>query len=233
MINLLQNWFYKNVVYTPNKSTINLTGIIKSDHPQINNGWIKGWLVDNGKNDTIIVCAHSNPSISFPNNRVFAKNENGLKYYRHIIEINKLKLKNYDLDIAICKLDAPFPEMICAYKFAENPNNNQIVFTPNQHNTILKASIILNSKTCQISGDREQQNLLVFGDSGLPWFVWENDEWRVATHTHRGLWGIGPWYSHKELYPILTKVLNLPQEKNEKKSKSFIELIFEYIRKKG
>jgi hypothetical protein len=51
---------YKNVVYTPNKSTINLTGIIKSDHPQINNGWIKGWLVDNGKNDTIVVCAHSN-----------------------------------------------------------------------------------------------------------------------------------------------------------------------------
>lgn len=206
MFKLLLNWYYNTFVDTPKVSTINLTGVVKSDHPRIGNGWIKGWVVDNGRNDTVIVCKHSNPSVTAPNNIVFTQSANGQKYTRKIVAIDNVKVKDYDLDIAICIIDSPFPSDIVAYKFAEKLRRGQNAFTPNQHGTITKANIRMYAKRCEVYGHRRDHKL-TFGDSGLPWFVWEDNEWKVATHTYRGSYGIGPWYSYKTLYSVLKEKL--------------------------
>lgn len=226
MLRVLRNWYHDNKVYTPNASTIDFSGVINSDHPKIDNGWVKGWLVDTGKNDTIIVCLHSNPSVLTPTNTVFAKDNDGVKHTRKIVAVEKIKQTDYyfdetgHLDIAICSLNAPFPSNIIAYKFAEDLNNGQKVLTPNQHGEITQARLKLSSRHCAISGAKRAP-LLMPGDSGLPWFVWEENEWRVATHLHLGWWGIGPWYSHEKVYPALRRKLNLPESIN--KNKSWIE----------
>ena len=207
MIRPLYNLYHNLFVKHPKPSTINRSGIILSDHPVIGNGWIKGWLVDADKKDTIIVCKHSNPSILPPNNTVFATSNTGVKHYRTIVSVETVELKDYDLDITICKLDKPFPKDIHAYKFAEKLQEGQYTITFNNSNEKSEANLKLMSKSGQVAGNNRKLQF-IGGDSGTPWFVWEKDEWRVASHTHRGMYGIGPWYSHKELYALLKKVVD-------------------------
>ena len=47
-----------------------------------------------------------------------------------------------------------------------------------------------------IKGRKRLSPLLRAGDSGLPWFVWEDKQWKVLTHTTKGQGGEGPWYAH-------------------------------------
>ena len=207
MIQPLYNLYHNLFVKPPKPSTIDRSGIILSDHPKVGNGWIKGWLVDNGNKDTIIVCKHSNPSIFLPNNRVFATSNTSVKHYRNIVSVEKVELKDYDLDIAVCKLDKPFPDDIHAYRFAESLQKGQYTITFDQYGQRSEANLNLKNWACQVAGNKRSRQL-ISGDSGMPWFVWEKDEWRVASHTYRGQWGIGPWYSHKDLYTTLKIVVN-------------------------
>ena len=210
LYNLYQNLFAK----APKASTIDRSGIILSDYPTKGNGWIKGWLVDNQANDTIIVCKHSGPSIFAPNNTVFATANDGKKHYRTIVSVQKVECKDYDLDISICKLDQPFPPEIHAYKFAESLSKGQQTIGFDQYGQRSEANLNLKGWACQVAGNKRSRHFKS-GDSGLPWFVWEKDEWRVASHTYRGQWGIGPWYSHKDLFKILKSQIftqNIPQE---------------------
>ena len=206
MIRPLYNLYHNLFVKHPKPFTINRSGIILSDHPVIGNGWIKGWLVDNSKKDTIIVCKHSNPSTFSPNNIVFATSNNGTKHYRTIVSVENVELNNHDLDITVCKLDKPFPKDIHAYKFAEKLQEGQYTITFNNSNERSEANLKLMKKSGQVAGNNRKLHF-ISGDSGTPWFVWEQDEWRVASHTHRGMWGIGPWYSYKALYSKLKNQL--------------------------
>jgi hypothetical protein len=207
MIQPLYNLFHNLFVKPPKPSTIDRSGIILSDHPNPGNGWIKGWLVVNGKKDTIIVCKHSNPSVFLPNNKVFATSNTAVKHYRTIVAVEKVGIKDYDLDISVCKLDKPFPDDIHAYRFAENLQKGQYTITYDQYGQRSEANLNLKSWACQVAGNKRSKQF-ISGDSGMPWFVWEKDEWRVASHTYRGQWGIGPWYSHKDLYTTLKMVIN-------------------------
>jgi len=206
LFNILAKLYQEKIVKTPSFSTIDQTGIIKSDHPVPGNGWIKGWLVDNGKHDTIIVCQHSNPSTTAPNNKVYVTDSNGKNHYRTLKCVNVLHLTGFDLDICVCKLCKPFPKGITAYKFATSLKNRQIVVTFDQYGKVSRANLELKSHRATLEG-RDRDNLFDPGDSGSPWFVWEDGCWRVASHTHRGLYGIGPWYSHSDVYDALNKML--------------------------
>lgn len=205
---LLLNLFKK----LPDTSTLDKTGIVKSDHPEKNNGWIKGWVLDD---DIIIVCKHSNPSVSSPNNKIFVSDTNGNKYERIIVAIDK---EPYNIgsdhsyykggDIAICKLNLPLPDCIKRYQvYTKDDVYGKKSVTINQYGQESRSSIIYKSALAYLYG-RKRNIELIGGDSGLPWFVYDDTdkEWKVITHTFRGIWGEGPWYG--KLYHVITKRVN-------------------------
>jgi len=203
----------------PSSKTLDKTGIVKSDHPVEGNGWIKGWVVNVEPKNIIIVCKHSNPTTSEPNNKIFVTDKNGKKYTRTIIEINKEPFKldgktdcidYYDGgDIAICKLDKPLPKSIKGYDISTNPDVYATkALTIDQDDKDSIAQVRCDDKFAYIRGKKRWGNLLIAGDSGMPWFVWENKEWKVLTHTFRGQWGEGPWYGHEFIYNDLKNRIN-------------------------
>lgn len=203
----------------PSSSTIDKSGIVKSDHPVKGNGWIKGWVVNIKPKNIIIVCKHSNPSTTEPNNKVFVIDSSGIKHTRTIISINKnpFKLNGKDDcleyydggDIAICKLDKPFPNTVKGYDISTNKDiYASKALTIDQDGNDSIAQIRCDDNFAYIRGKKRWGNLLIAGDSGMPWFVWEDKEWKVLTHTFRGQWGEGPWYGHKNIYDELYQRIN-------------------------
>lgn len=215
-------WFFW-IKPDPKPSTINRTGIIFSDHPKENNGWVKGWVVNTPQRDIIIVCKHSNPSTVEPNNKVFVRDKFGRKISRTIIKVLKPEYKldgnkiiipyygdnNYFLkgDIAICKVNEPFPDEIKGYDIATNEyilRKRAVTF--NQFGEPSIAQIHYSKNLAWIFGRRrDKKRWLIAGDSGTPWFVWVDDEWKVLTHTTKGIVGEGPHYGHPLLYEELMK----------------------------
>ena len=108
-------------------------------------------------------------------------------------------------DIAICKLNKPLPKSIKGYNISRNlKNNGYEIVTP------VKSGKFSTANLEHYDGDKvayfKSQNrkpILDYGDSGLPWFIWEDKEWKVVSHTHRGLVGYGPWYGHPLIYDDL------------------------------
>jgi hypothetical protein len=230
VISLYNRWLSWLISPDPKPSTIDMTGIVWSDYPTINNGWIKGWLVDTDHRNIIIVCKHAGPSTSTPNNKVFFTDKFGKKIERSIISVDNLPYKldgksinvkdsrfgidNYFLsgDISICKLDYPIPLNIKAYKFSTNPKIlNKQAITVDQNKKLSNARVYFNDSIAWVFGkNRNKKNLLIAGDSGTPWFVWDNGEWRVLTHTTKGMWGEGPYYGHPLIYKdILNRINNM------------------------
>lgn len=193
----------------PDIKTLDKSGIVNSDHPQKGNGWIKGWVLDCPSKDIIFVCRHANPSLTPPNNKVFVIDKFGKKIERTIIKIENPNIINPidGLDICICKVDEPFPSSIRGYKLAEKINTYQKTVTINQFGKESHAYIMPQEKFGTIYG-RNRDIFFVGGDSGTPWFVYENDEWRVASHTHKGGYGIGPWYGLPQVIKKLKEIVN-------------------------
>lgn len=193
---ILKKIYHTYFAKFPNPSTIDKSGIICSDHPVVGNGWIKGWVVGD---DKIIVCKHSYPSKYPPNNKVYVIDKWGKKITREVSYTISYNFFNYDdaLDICVCKLNEPFPESVKRYKIAEKISDYQKTILFDQNGEISEATIRINSDGTIKGVGRKNQ--LDAGDSGTPWFVWEKKEWRVATHTFRGQYGIGPWYGDKKI----------------------------------
>lgn len=200
IIDFFRNLFRK----LPDPSTIDRTGIVNSDVPHIDNGWIKGWCVDTPGRNVIIVCKHSNPR---PGNTIFVRDDQGMKIVRTITKVDDRPLDGYEgLDVAVCQVEPPFPPTIRLYDMAFDLTNYQKSVTFDQHGQISRCKLALNSKLRTVSGNNRDHQL-VPGDSGLPWFVWEDTGWRVCTHTFRGLHGIGPWYTHNQIVSaLLTRI---------------------------
>lgn len=203
-------WFQRS----PGPKTIDKTGMLFSDHPVAGQGWIKGWVVDTPNRNIAIVTRHAGPGISPPHDLVYAINKFGKKVERKIVAVER---PNFAVgtdeasssdrvwgDIAVIRVDIPFPDTVTAYRFAnhvkENPNS--VTPTPRGYS---KARILM-GKLPWIKG-RRRSIPFIAGDSGLPWFVWEHGKWRVATHTCKGMWGEGPWYTHPDIYDELRHVI--------------------------
>lgn len=207
IFDLITNRFKK----FPNPKTIDQSGIVKSNHPVKGNGWIKGWVVNS---DTVIVCKHSNPSTSAPNNKVFVTDSAGVEHERTIIRIDKAPFDigttdvYYDGgDIAICKLDSPFPSTVKAYGiYTKSDVYGLRTVTVNQHGEFSIGKLTYRGKYAYLKGSKRNIQLIP-GDSGLPWFVYDGSEWKVVTHTYRGMYGEGPWYG--KIYNELQKRINL------------------------
>jgi len=200
----------------PSSKTLDRSGIVKSDHPKIGNGWIKGWVVDIQPKNIIIVCKHAIPSTSPPNNKVYVIDADGVKHTRTITAINKesfllngktVPREYYNGgDIAICKVDEPFSDKVCGYKICTNPKvYGRRALTLDQDGNDSIAQVRYEEDFAYIRGRKRWSNQLVGGDSGMPWFIYEKNEWRVLTHTFRGAYGEGPWYGHKYIYGELNR----------------------------
>lgn len=210
----------------PSAATIDKTGIIRSDHPVVGKGWIKGWVVNVPSRDIIIVCKHANPSISAPNNSVYVLDKFNKRITRTIVAVDSAPYKldgkvlsdspTDNADIAICRVNKPFPGSIAAYDFSEDEYvDASPVITFQKDNNPSEALVHTWKEKAWVRGmKRGSDELLWYGDSGTPWFVWEKDKWRVITHTKLGQWGEGPWYSHPYIYEEIKrrigKLVNLP-----------------------
>lgn len=214
MINL---WAFINRFFlfwsNPDHKTIDRSGIVNSDYPTIGNGWIKGWAI---AKDKIIVAKHAGPSTNAPHNQVFFMDKLGNKIERTIVAVDNKPFKvdgineaisfrgeeNYFTrsDIAICKLNEPLPDSIAVYELSDNPYvKGRWAVTFNQFGEFTEARVHYSSDLAWIFG-KKRSKTIIGGDSGLPWFVWEKNKWKVLTHMSRGVWGEGPYYAHPLIY---------------------------------
>lgn len=186
-----------------NSSKINKTGIVKSDFPHLDNGYIKGWVVDTPTSDIVIVCKHSNP---YKGAKIFVKTAEGKKIERFLdtvlIEAYPIENKEGDLkdyyaggDIAVCRVNEAFPSSIKKYKIANTIKDNQKVYCYRQATgKFSKTPVKIKPFTAWLMASIKPF-ISEGGDSGLPWFVWEDNEWKVCSHFTRGGFGEGPNYT--------------------------------------
>jgi hypothetical protein len=200
------------------RKTIDRTGMIFSDYPREGKGWIKGWLVNTPSRDVIIVCKHAAPSESPPNNKVFAFDKTGKKIERTIVKVDQTVFPidgqnppdKYYLsgDISVCKVDSPFPSSIKAYDFVKKVNVRNVKTTLiDQYGEFSEAYYDYDKSKAWIKARNRDKNQIEAGDSGTPWFILEDREWRVLTHSTRGWWGEGPNYGHPLIWDKLQKVI--------------------------
>jgi hypothetical protein len=183
----------KNVYYRvlnffrklPKATTIDRSGIVNSDLPREGNGWLKGWV---RTRSSVVVCRHGNPAVG---QDVFVISSSGNKIVRSIASI---EIPFPETDIAICKLDVPFPDVIKVYPIASKLTPYQKTITFKQSGTPSFAAI-RSTKSNKLCVGRDRKPFFTSGDSGTPWFVWEDSQWKVVTHTHLGDYGVGPWYA--------------------------------------
>lgn len=202
---------------------LNTSGVLYSDTRIIDGkpvtveaeGWVKGWLLNTPKRNIILTASHCGATIAPPLNlvRVF-KGDGKTTASRKIVAIdtpNYVKLEpNFkdadndgdgrgEGDLTICRIDKPFPAWAKGYDFATKVREGQPFAIHTRASGVLKGKCHANKQVAWISG-YDQQDEIVAGTSGLPWFVLEDNEWRVATHTTRGSWlGGGIWYMHPKL----------------------------------
>jgi hypothetical protein len=219
--------FYNGFKKFPNINTVDRSGFVNSDFPTPNNGYIKGWVVDTTPKNIIIVCKHALPNVNPPNNKIFVVDKFGKRFDRTIIALDSdpfrvkegtsdesLSLYFQGSDITICKLDEPLPDSVKGYKISKDVNiigKKVVTFHQTGVGSIAKVDYV--DKFAYLKGKSRTGGSLIGGDSGTPWYVWENNEWKVLTHTHKGDFGYGPWYSHKLIYPDLLQRITKLQNK--------------------
>lgn len=220
----LKNKYFSWVNSGPDPRTIDISGIAWSDYPKIANGWLKGFLLYTPSRDIFITVKHSHPSVLPPNNKIIFFDKFGHRIERKIIEVVKEELKidkegeNIDFrgefnyfsggDISICKLNEPVPSNIRAYKICTNKkilNKPSYVYTQNKK--FSKARAFFSEGLAWIFGKNRDKSLQA-GDSGLPWFVWTDGEWKVLTITSRGSWGEGPFLGDKVVYDKILEIID-------------------------
>lgn len=187
-------------------NTIDTSGVVWSDYPHGNgNGYNKGWLLNTPSRDVVVICKHANPSVGGKNNEIFVRDRNKFIIRRKIIKIDNASFdigstdKYYNGgDIALCKLDAPLPLDVRAYNMYTNTRfiYGLKIATLHQDLSFSEGSITHRGKVAHLR-TRNRTSDLTPGDSGLPWFAWDDDdkEWKVVTHSFRGDHGEGPWYA--------------------------------------
>lgn len=163
-------------------SKIDKTGIVKSDYPVVDKGWIKGWV--SGKNE-IIVCKHSGVAVG---NVVYVV-KNSKKVFRTIESIDNTYS---EYDIAICKVSKDWPDDVKIYKKSEKLKKMQLMCVIHKDDTFSTRRALFQDK--MVFGTYYTREI-IYGDSGLPWFVWEDGEFKVCSHSFKGIWGVGPNYS--------------------------------------
>lgn len=213
----------------PSPQTINLTGVVLSDWRFIipvgeleprwvsepGKGWLKGFVLECDSMDIVVVAKHCGPSTNYPSNTIFVVDRRGKRIERQIISINSEPFKldgiNIDLnsyyhggDIAICKVNLPFPKKIKGYGVAKNVKSGAASYTLNQYFEFSEAKIKTSPKLAWVAGENRKKEL-VAGDSGLPWFVWQKNKWKIISHSTKGIWGEGPNYSSKLIYKEFLK----------------------------
>ena len=187
-------------------NSIDRSGIVYSDLPRIDNGWIKGWV--SGKKH-ITVCAHSNPA---PGHKVHVWAD-GQKVERTITAVNRpvirIKPNSYASvsdfylggDIAVCTLNEEWPANVKVYIPAKATVNGQKAATFHQDKTFSLRTLRVGTDVAWIESNKGRP--FEPGDSGSPWFVWEQGSFRVASHLTWGS-GAGPNYSVPRVRKIIT-----------------------------
>ncbi len=218
----LKNRFFGWADKFPSHTTIDKSGILKSDHPTIGNGWMKGFAVSKTK---AVIIKHAGPSTAAPNNKVFFTDKNGIKVERTIINVDRhmymLDGRNevmsrggepnyyFGGDFCICTLNEPLPDTVAVYEVSTSFDmlaRRAQVF--NQYGKHIDIRIHFSDNLAWIFG-KKPSDLLIGGDSGMPWFVYEDNKWKVLTVTSRGLWGEGPYFGHKLIYKKFMDRVNL------------------------
>ena len=174
------NWVMSLFEPKINWSEIDKSCLVFSDHPTIDNGWIKGWVLDRGR---VVVCSHSSPKIG---NKIHIW-LNGEKITRILIKVNIIDAS----DITICELDSPLPEGVAIYNVAGKHRKYQRIATFHQNKTFSLRRLI---KRGEFLEGRYYEDHIIPGDSGLPWFLWDG-EFKIISHNFKGDYGIGPDYT--------------------------------------
>lgn len=167
-------------------SKIDTSFIVCSDHPVENNGWAKGWV--KSKNQSII-CAHAYPTVGLKLH-IFV---NGTKIFNVIKSLEKI-----GTDTVLCTMEEDWPD-ITLYDVAAAPKNKQLIAIFDQKRNILHRRV--NDRAGVYTGSYiYKQNSsptdkpLVAGDSGMPWICWQDNTFKVLSHSYRGEYGMGPKY---------------------------------------
>lgn len=205
---------------------IDTSGIVRSDYPRFEDGYVKGWALSHPSRKIIIVAAHANPSVGVTRGQVYFVDNEDNKIIRHIVKVNRDRFlvdgKNlktpygkYDDfylggDIAICEINKPLPSSIKTYTFSSDVKSLKgIAVVFDQDNKRHQMGIRYDDSLAWVRGSLRSVEFRG-GDSGMPWFVYEDNQWKVISHLTRGRWGEGPYYAHEYIYnELLKRIENL------------------------
>ncbi len=210
------------IVYSDYRMVSAKSGMTTSTVP--GEGWVKGWALDTPGRDIILVSKHCGPSTGPPSNliRFYARNRQktdtrlivamsvpeyamGLKTlmtYQLPPGVPNLTQYRNGGDIVICRLDKPFPKWVTPYKFSRRPvgGDRTLTLFPDG---LSQGKLLPDIGPWLHAVNRDRD--LVAGNSGLPWFIEDEGEWRVVSHSCKGGEGEGPLYSHPQIYKDLQK----------------------------
>lgn len=194
-----------------------ISGWIRSDHPSPENGWIKGWLPEEGKGRVGVVCAHSNPAVHPPNNGVYCVTRDGRRADRTITQVLRVMLlqecedqfaaDKLHGDVTLVLFDKPFPPTFARYPVVD-ATVRSVIHNYDRFSELrtFKLDPTYSSATLPwLFGHTHDVNRFLGGDSGTPWFVRTGNRWGVASHTSRGMWGEGPRYAHPTVWPKIQR----------------------------
>lgn len=137
-------------------------------------GWSRGWV--NGPKSCVI-CDHANPSPGMQVH-VYAGDR---KIVRTLVSVDR----NGPLDIALCEVDEVWPAYVKIYPVAKKPKKRQPVAVFHRIGNKSTMARLRPIDGNMFRTDYEEEKVIP-GDSGMPWFIWEDKQFKVASHNHRG-----------------------------------------------
>lgn len=189
-------------------------------------GWVKGWLLNTPNRNIILTASHCSASSSPPTNIVRVYKGDGTTVTRKIVAVEPLDYSSVEPnmkdsvdangkksgDLTICRINKPFPTWAKGYDFATKAREGQPFTILTRDQGTFKGHFHVPKDIAWVSG-YETNRILQPGVSGLPWFVYEDDAWKVVTHTTLGGWGGGIHYMHKKIKAdLLTRIQKLSQQ---------------------
>lgn len=182
------------------RNTIDTSGIVYSDYPNPGNGYFKGWV---SSRNHVVVAGHS---LISPGHKVYVWDRQGNKIERTVTAVERPLIRTtpgytpsfqdqfIGGDVSVCRVNAPWPDGVTSYLMANSFKKKQLAISFHKDRTFSFRRLQPMNGSAWIVG-KFIQRALVPGDSGLPWFVFEDGQFKVVSHTTRVKYGEGPDYT--------------------------------------
>lgn len=166
----LLNWFYS--LREPKVKWKNL----KKDFIVRSNAYphLKGWVRSSNE---MVTATHLHPSVGQTVNTV----QNDGTVTEHTIML----VKDLGNDTSWCFVEPDFPVKV-RKNIALSPKNRQPIAIATQDGEFILARLENRNSSEYVSDFHKSGEGVRAGDSGLPWVLWEDGEFRVVSHNSRG-----------------------------------------------